>query len=218
MAATIMVPLLALAAETDEERHERIERLVEGLASPNKAPDKRGKNEFADSYDRQAQIKVREAWQALIKEGTAAFPELVAHSSDKRYCATVEGGAADYNVTVGTACRRIIAIQVNVDDRRLRAIDRWYPSVLERDIEGWWMRAKGKSLLQMQIDAAESALEQIKKHSVDKLTQRENAEATRKANVAILEELIAKLKTRSEPIIPDWMGTNIVITQPYFGK
>src|SRR5688572_20973443 len=96
--ASLLVSLLwrssPLSAET---KQERIERLINSLASANKPPPAEVPDvHIPANYDKQAQAKVLQAYEALLTEGEAAVPLLVKYLQDRRYSASVASSSTEF--------------------------------------------------------------------------------------------------------------------------
>lgn len=218
--AAALFATAARAAETEEERHERVERLIEQLASPNEPPEIVPKSEdrFPENFDRAAQTKVLAAWKLLLSEGYSAFPELLEYLGDKRYCCTTRGSAADLNLPVGRICEDIMKSQITVFADKIEYLGRWKPFGFEGGLSNWCSSRKAKSLRELQIEATESALKRTREFDV-----RGVVEDQRLKNIEILTELLADLKSQKEPIrieklSRDMLGLPGDTRQPRFGK
>ena len=94
---------------------DQIKALVEGLVSPNPAPDERtlqagmlkAGGGFPRGYDHKKQAQVHRACRELTDLGPRAFPFLIERWEDKRYCLTTEI-ATYFPESVGRICRSII--------------------------------------------------------------------------------------------------------------
>jgi hypothetical protein len=104
----------------------------------------------------------------LIEMGTDAFPELIAHLDDNRFCGFWLG-AVERPVHVGKICREIIERQVEVFHYDIHApiIIKWVPNTLPQSDweperkpvwERWWKKNQDKSLRKLQIEAAEASI------------------------------------------------------------
>lgn len=85
--------------------------LIESLASKNKPPEIEDIHVRAvpDGFDPKEQTRVWAVIPKLIKQAEQAWPELVDHLDDKRYCVTVNDLFGNtHNWTIGDVCREII--------------------------------------------------------------------------------------------------------------
>lgn len=96
---TIVCLGVAIQAIGADQQETEVTALIKALASPNPAPKLiKGRDgerwyELPQGYDLGAQKRVHEAWDKLDELGFAAFPQLVQHFEDERYCTT-----EDYDV------------------------------------------------------------------------------------------------------------------------
>ena len=100
-------------------RADDIKTLIDGLVSPNPAPDAAKLNAsetktdggFPRNFDHKKQKQVHRACAKLTELGPRAFPFLIERWEDKRYCLTTQ--IAEYtNESVGVICRWIIDDQL----------------------------------------------------------------------------------------------------------
>lgn len=157
-----------------------IETLVETLASPHPAPD--DKNGEPRPINDAAQKKVRAARERLNEIGPAAFPVLLANAKDTRYSDTLQGGAANTNIDVGTTCFCIVWHQLQPqgilpigsdgrEERRELPRRPHYP--LEHGLndpakaKAWWAERRNKTLRELQVEVLEFVVEHESKHPDD---------------------------------------------------
>jgi hypothetical protein len=196
----------ALLAEDEHKgSKEEIEGLIAQLVSPNMAPDRKGANaDYPDDFDRAAQAKVKDAWFKLYDLGPEAFPYLIPHLDDKRYCLTEDNGFVDTNWTVGRACSDIIACHLkpygyyNSSGPRDDGGKRWYRPAfpVPRNVKAateWWQKNKGRSLREMQIESIEWVIAQYQK-------RKEGSDGDEQR----LAEMLAKLKAGDKPLKPSF--------------
>ncbi len=105
---------------------QRSARLIADLVSSNKAPriENGSQPVYAKTYDREAQKRVYEAWNSLLRMEKAAFPQLFVHRKDRHYSVTepvaalrdsATGAWNDIpveqwmNLTVGQVCDAILS-------------------------------------------------------------------------------------------------------------
>jgi hypothetical protein len=203
------VPVAACGQEGQaNEKQRRIKALIESLASPNKPPpdDRKGGYRIPPDYDRRAQQRIHDVCKAIVKEGFDAFPELVSHADDRRYCCTMEGMSSQENFSVGEMCWHLLEHQIAVYDNDLQWLGRFRPGCLpgRESLAKWWEKRKGFTLLQLQIEATENVLEQTKRVSTETLRRFRDAgvdvDIQKAKNVAQLEELLTRLKAADAPI------------------
>ena len=106
--------LNAQSTETSEQVTQRIELLIDKLASPNTSPKiqefagfSNDEVSFGGAYDKEKQVQVFMAFKALLSEDEPVIDILLKHRDDMRYSYTVHY-TSDYNVTVGEACEQIV--------------------------------------------------------------------------------------------------------------
>lgn len=151
------------AAETPAER---ITRLIEALASPNKPfSGEPPMIRMPPDYDKQAQAKVFAAYEALLAEGEVAFPQLTEHLQDERYCATLASASTESNVDVGCMCGLIIRAHLGAYLEQLpRGLGSWNPEFLvveSSKFRDWLRKNKDRKLWELQVTAINAAIPQI---------------------------------------------------------
>ena len=189
------------------DRLRRVKELIEALASPNLRPVQSYREiDISSSYDRTAQLKVLEAWAALLKEDTDAFPQLVSHTNDERYCCTVRGPNGDVNLSVGIVCRNIINNRIAIYND---VLDHAAPGAAPRSftdnkLAEWLAKNRHRTLLDMQIGAAEHALTELKNPSEyeRELRQSPITNDRQMKNIGRLEVLLKRLKTSNDAVQP----------------
>ena len=123
-----------------------------------------------NGYDHDAQERVRHAWHKLSRIGIRAFPYLIEHFDDDRYCFTEDSGPGYYNWSVGRACSDIFICHLqphdfashfalNGGDSRFETKRPYYCVYYKlRTSAGaklWWETRKAKSLRELQIETLE---------------------------------------------------------------
>jgi hypothetical protein len=219
---TVIVMVLALAsaraavgqATPDAASNARIKKLIASLASPNKEPPYIGdKDDYPRvkipvGYDRAAQRKILDAWRLLQYEGTNAFPSLVASLNDKRYSCTVidTPGDGEFNLSVGGVCNHILQNQVGALACTVK--NSYGPNVIWwraarknhfDDTPKWWHDRQNRSLAELQIELAQSAIEILKSHPGD---YEGVPDLERRKDVRELEILMNRVKASGQPINP----------------
>jgi hypothetical protein len=196
------------------EHQQYIQKLIQALASPNKAPSYVGpKDDYPRvkipfGYDRASQRKVLEAWRLLLEEGVTAFPALVAGATDQRYSCTIADtpGDGESNDTVGAVCRLIMRNQVEAICCRLKHSygpnTIWHRAALESgfygDLEKWWQERRTRSLAELQIESARYAIDILK----SKALGGSDRDVQRREDIKELESLISLVKASGQPIDP----------------
>jgi hypothetical protein len=147
-----------------------IKALIAQLVSPNPRPitfeeDRRmaGRYRLPPGFDPKKQRRVDEARDKLRQLGPPAFPLLIAHWGDKRYCLTIltDLGGGWHNRTVGEICRAIVFDQLQPytfwpevhGDPRGKPKRPMYPQTFlasQKAARRWWKKHKHATLYQMQ--------------------------------------------------------------------
>lgn len=201
----------------DPGKAERINALVERLASKNPAPTSRAGNlRVPVDYDKNAQVIVYLASQQLLAEGADAFDILIAHFKDDRYSYSYESPTGTFNTTVGKVCHRIMARCIECYEFELHLISRdQYAVYLFRnpdlDLSGWWKENRKRPLWEIQLDAIDHALRFMKSARRDKVNPPfaqggqlppEEFETLKKENVQILQAMKSSILATNEAFRP----------------
>lgn len=206
---SVLSAQLAIAqAKQGDDQQQRIQMLIQALASPNRAPKPGdGETRIPSTYGRVTQQKVLDAWSALLKEGTGAFPVLIANTKDNRYSCTLRGPNGDVNCTVGSVCRDIVRNQVEV---YWDVIDYPYPGAaphcfLPVDLSTWWEKNRNRTLRDLQIEATEYALTALKNPSEHEheLRRRGSVKERQLKNIRKLEAFLDQLKATDRAVLPE---------------
>ncbi len=155
----------------------RVESLIEQLASANSAPTVNGNARdgddqvvrFPEKYDKQLQVPVYCAFQALLAEEDAAIDLLLEHSEDARYSYSVNT-YADYNVSVGDACKNIATAMLIGFENELHVVSRSQFAVFPLedpsgkskqppDLLDYWRQHRDLGVPKVQVQAIEAMLE-----------------------------------------------------------
>lgn len=157
--------------------------MVEALANHNAPPklvDTRHFPIFDPKFDWQEDNRVWEATELLIRRAEAAWPELVSHLDDKRYCITLRSFSGyTYTWTVGDMCGRIISknlckayyqtLQASFGARNVNARNVHSRMSLPRIPRGtktlkeWCEDRSKKKLYELQIELCEWAIQELAK-------------------------------------------------------
>lgn len=194
---------------------DQIKALVEGLVSPNPAPDERtlqagmlkAGGGFPRGYDHKKQAQVHRACRELTELGPRAFPFLIERWEDKRYCLTTEEAGYE-NQSVGAICRQIIEGQLQpygrfqrgYTDPRGKPLRPGYASGLigsREEAREWWGKNKDKTLVQMQQEVLDWVIAEEAKRP-DDFTDEERRE---------LQDLRKGLATNGKPLPPSRVDT-----------
>jgi hypothetical protein len=166
----------------------QIKALVDQLASENSArPKDDGKNTpprpTKEYFEKQR--KVDEAARKLVEIGPRAFPFLIDHWNDDRYCMTIGGISVLENHSVGQISRQIVEDQLNlggfqkepkgttIRDRRRPLFDLGE----QKQARTWWEKNKKKTLAEMQVDVLDWTIAEEAKIS-EKISDAERAYLT----------------------------------------
>jgi hypothetical protein len=184
-----LVVALFLADVTRSAEEDRASALVEQLASPNKAPGlgpkDGGVGDIRKGFDWKAQQRVHDAWDELVRMEEKAFPALIRHLDDRRYCTSLSFSyLVDQNV--GEICRMILASQLELFYRQLghdhaAGLFEVEPSYIaahfndRKMAEEWTMQHKGKKLQEIQVAVLEWLITQGQKREFSSIVHEANA-------------------------------------------
>ena len=209
---TLVVPLASglLGAQQgrDKEAGGKIAALVESLVSPNKEPKLvEGPRDLGvrhcqlpPKYDMAAQERIHETWDQLVAVGAEAFPSLIDHFDDKRYCTSAELDEWWSNYSVGSVCRQIVGRHIEpwghftIDPKGPTDVR---PSYSDHHMETadaakrWYASHKAKPLRDIQIEALQWTISQEKSRSRPRDT----------GDLTYLRGLLEKLR-RSDTSLP----------------
>ncbi len=154
--------------ESNETAH-RFKALIEQLASTNPEPKthingKPHRVHFPAGYDVKTQERVDDARRALDRGIAEALPYLIEGLDDKRYSMTINWGDGDgyYNKTVGDICREIIACNLEVYRKEIAFLgpQHWHQYTFPNVNKEWLSKNRHRTLIQLQLDAIDWAIEQ----------------------------------------------------------
>lgn len=151
--------------------------------------------------------KVWAAADALHKLGVRAFPQLIEHFDDERFCFSQDSlsESKTHQQSVGQLCRQIVSIQVDMrigwrGVRDPRGTPGAGSSLVPHEIEAvqaWWERNQHKQLWELQVDSIRSVVE-LNRKRLESETDAENLRMCREA-IQANEDLIAKLTKEEKP-------------------
>lgn len=165
----------AITEKTDPSR-KRVELLIEQLASRNAAPivrgdGRRGEDQtirFPKTFDKELQIPVYSAMQALLAEDDIAIEILMEHLDDVRYSYSVNT-YADYNVSVGRACASLATQMLIGFEDELLVVSRSQFGIVPSDSSGendspttvldYWKKHRELGAAKIQVQAIDAMLE-----------------------------------------------------------
>jgi hypothetical protein len=126
---------------------------------------------FDEQFDWKENSRVCQAITTAIKNVEAAWPELVRHLDDERYCITVHTFSGfTYNWTVGNACRNIMgenlaaAYYQRIQPVSKLAYGRLSIPEVARDVKllkTWCEERKDLQLYELQMEMCEWAIDQL---------------------------------------------------------
>ena len=222
--ATVQWPLTAIGqsqrSETrqpkvDDTKSADVEHLIDQLASRNPEPPQ-WKQQSPQAVAREEQI-----WKAvdrLHEMGLRAFPQLIAHFDDKRFCCLEDSMASDdvHHRSVGFVCWIIVRSQVKKyvpwegpDPRGLPGYASCTLPSDKKEAESWWKANQTKSLWELQIENVRTVIAENENalKTEKKAYRRKLCEEAIRAN----ERLAADIAKRRSPIPTEPF-------RPYSGK
>jgi hypothetical protein len=149
--------------------------LVEALANHNPPPSFK-EPDLQPIFDKKfALAESNRVWKAIpvfISHAEEAWPELIKHLDDKRYCITIQSmDGSIYNLTVGKVCREIVGRSLSEAYYRnlrpeMRVIYgrlRW-PEIAHdpKKLKLWCQERSKKKLYELQIEMCEWAIPEVK--------------------------------------------------------
>lgn len=188
---------------------ESLAKLTDSLVNRNVVPTLVGRKDshepvFEKDYDWREQTRIQESIQILIDHVEDAWPALVQHLGDKRYCLTVSMDGDAGNLSVGSVCEAIITANLCMlyggclpdaaEDLRwsLR-----FPDILyETSVKSWCEKRKNKQLWQLQIEVAEWVVQQVKNCREEGLE-----DSDRRTSVNALTTKLRKTRESRKPVL-----------------
>jgi hypothetical protein len=166
-----------IRAEPPEKESPNAREMVEALANRNPVPDIVGKPSskpiFDKKYDWSEYDRVWDGIQQINSDLHTAWPELVGHLDDGRYCITLENGdGIAYNWTVGDVCREIVAANLAEAYRQdLPPLTEFVEAKLrspevardKKKLKAWCEERSKKELYELQIEMCEWAKSELRK-------------------------------------------------------
>ncbi|HEY3968734.1 MAG TPA: hypothetical protein VGM05_29570 [Planctomycetaceae bacterium] len=197
---------------TADEQADEIERLIDALASTNKAPKQRGQDgglglDYPPEYDKNAEVVVKHAGDKLIAHGATAFPALFEHLDDRRFSHVDEGANGFATAAVGAACGSIIACQLEIYEKiniYPGAFPSYYRYVVHKDEkpDEWCKSHTEMSLYEMQTEAVEWAISEQKEISHVGKYRGEKVDTKKLAEIiARNERTLERLRETRKPIV-----------------
>ncbi len=156
--------------------------LIQGLVSPNKpmqCDNRRGRVSTPADYDWEAQERIEKNRRILYEHCEEALPFLMEGCTDTRYSLTWRSDGYADNACVGDVCLQIVASHLELFRKYMMfdkpryyaytfvpringAIGEQVTGEKKKEIEEWWRGRKGRSLLELQIEAFDRAIEKRK--------------------------------------------------------
>jgi hypothetical protein len=166
---------------------------------------------FDKNYDWHEQERVKRTIQRLVEHADDAWPEIIDHLDDKRYCMTYESMEQPRNFTVGEICRQIISDTLSwgymrhwsdeVEYGREQSFHRMSCSDVARngDLKAWCESRSAKKLYELQIEMCEWAMPKVAQ-----LT--EPTDEDKRAWIAAIAAQIEDFREFQRPVLPDRFG------------
>jgi hypothetical protein len=235
--------VLVFAEEENNERDYR--KLVAGLASPNK-PIKCDNSDEAvtvsipPNYDWKAQARIERNRRILFDNCEEALPFLIEGCTDARYSLTSHWSEDDiYSWCVGEVCLEIVASHVEIfrEHTRFRGPREWHEynfiprlhsaigsgvtAERKKQVQDWWRGRRGKSLLELQVEAFDWAIEKRKQERTSRSAGKPDENAAREDASAPddIRQLIAardKLKKDHKCLPPRKMWPSFLHSPTYY--
>lgn len=148
--------------------------LVEALANRNPPPQHAGVRRtptFAANFDWSEDARVWKALELVIQRAEEAWPELVGHLDDDRYCLTYRSFSGfTYDDTVGTMCRTIIlrnlsrgyfeSVRPQLKAPHLALLEAGFLRDPKR-LKAWCEERRDKKLYELQIEMCDWAITEV---------------------------------------------------------
>lgn len=180
---------------------EKGERLIKALSTTNRPPRLYDANEdllpiFPKDFDWKEYARVRAALKDLDANSEEVWPTIVEHMTDTDYCFTVRFIDSAVNYSRGDVCLRLAQTWISDgyaglmpggDGQQFRL-----PGDNPKTLQEWCRARRGKTFVEMEIDAAEWAISTIQKE------QREPREIL-DLEIAGIRERVAKLRKTNKP-------------------
>jgi hypothetical protein len=204
--------------KADRTKTKLIRELIDGLGNRGVViKDRRSSNPYLvipKTFDWKLCKHVYENIEKLMGMGIDAFPELIAHQDDGRFCGFHVVEVED-PTDVGFICEHIITSQVEVFPYDVYApgVVTWVPHTIpqydseempagpdsdklwKKSWDKWWKKSKDKSLRELQITAAEESITCLRKAKIDD----PDFASWRTKQIKGLNKMIAELKQSKKP-------------------
>jgi hypothetical protein len=164
---------------TPAECRKMVEALVDHNPQPVMAGPGRRTPIFAEKFDWAEYNRANTAMETLWTHAEEAWPELVAHLNDKRYCTTIECEEGGANFSVGNICAQVIrrCLSDSYADRLFLILDHvaapelaypWFEYAYPDNLEEWCKAREGKHLSELQSEACQWALAEATRRYLSK--------------------------------------------------
>lgn len=209
--------------EISDEPNADTRALVEALANRNAAPAFAGRwhyPAFDERYDWREYQRVWSAIGALLRHAEHAWPDMVNHLDDDRYCITLLETDSDYtyNWTVGDMCRAVIAD--NLSEAYYRNLKPGLQIVwarlrtpgIARDkktLKAWCEERRNKRLYELQIEMCHWAITELQKRDIPRVSDLRS-----KAWEAAIEAEIESLRDSEMPVVFRGFGEQYTLYSP----
>jgi len=148
-------------------------KMVDALANRNAAPKITGDRRlplFDQTYDWSEDERIwGKTIPELVRRAEEAWPELVEHIGDDRYCLTLGNDNGAYVWTVGNICRMIAAknlTQACYNALKPESKDmstRLWHLAAANELKSWCKARDGKQLYELQIEACQDAIAEARR-------------------------------------------------------
>jgi hypothetical protein len=210
---TLFLTLLVTAASAEDVDYTE---LVKSLASKNSEPMKVGSTIqkqflFPKDFDWKDQDRIVKVVSALAKNRGESWRALVEGLDDDTYCITLEGDMSSLNWTVSMICRRLLKEAISegysYPPSQFAYSKMGSPDYLPRkgaELKEWFEEQieKERTLADLQIEAADWALDALAELDADQVPQERIDEA-----IAETKKLRKQIRKSGEPILnPRFFG------------
>lgn len=185
--------------------------LVEAIVNHNPMPKRKGGDVGAFVFDSNFNVEEhRRAWKAiqtLTEHSQEAWPELVKHLDDSRYCTTFDSSlSSPENFTVGGICVDIVGrnlseaycaiLETPMMYHRYTIPDTWETRA---DLKKWCEERKTKQLYELQLERCDWMLDQLRRTDL----KRRLHDSQRKKWIETVERQIEILRATKKPVVFD---------------
>lgn len=178
----LVVARVALGEANDSKLRAKYGRLIAQLISTvdNPIEELNRKERKNTKLDTPAQMIVKRAYDELAENISSALPEVTKHVNDDRFSYVYRHphDGQVYDMSVGSACRKLVHESVEVYQRVFPLEDERRPPSFIDEVGGiaeWWETRQDKNLKELQLEASEWAVSKAKEleRSVKGLTKQQ---------------------------------------------